>query len=204
MRGFMRFFIPEKLRRSMRLWGERMMRRLKAPRMIWGYRDASGDWRPKTRISDTVFFYHQENIRVGDNVFVWHYTILDGAGGLDIGEGTQIGAWVGIFTHSSHISIRLYGRHYQDTPESEKKGYIVSPVTIGKYVFVGAGSTIFPGVKVGDGALVSAGALVTKDVAPFAIVSGHPAKIVGDTRSLDEQFLDDPIIKSWYEEWQKN
>jgi acetyltransferase-like isoleucine patch superfamily enzyme len=181
-----------------------MIRKFKAPRMVWGYRDATGEWRADTRISDTVFFYHQEKINIGKNVFVWHYTIIDGTGGVDIGEGAQIGAWVGIFTHSSHVSIRIYGSHYQEVPESEKKGYLVKSVTIGKYVFVGAGSIIFPGVNVGDGALISAGSFVTKDVKPFEIVSGNPADVVGDTRRLDKRYLKDPTIKSWYEEWQKN
>lgn len=172
--------------------------------MVWGYRNTSGKWQEKTRISDTVFFYHQENIVISDNVFIWHYTIIDGTGGIEIGEGSQIGAWVGIFTHSSHVSIRLYGKYYQDIPESEKVGYLVKPVKIGKYVFIGAGAIIFPGVEIGDGALISAGAFVTKNVKPFDIVSGNPATIAGDTRRLDKRYLKDPAIKSWYEEWQKN
>lgn len=203
MRRFARFLIPKSLRRSMRHRIDSMIRRFKAPRMVWGYMDASGDWRAKTRTSDTVYFYHQENINISNNVFVWHYTIIDGTGGVEIGEGTQIGAWVGIFTHSSHISIRIYGSHYQEIPESEKKGYVVKPVKIGKYVFIGAGAIIFPGVVIGDGALISAGAFVTKNVKAFEIVSGNPANVVGDTRKLDKRYLKDPIIKSWYEEWQK-
>ena len=179
------------------------MRRFKTPRMIYGYMDSSGEWRPKTRISDTVFFYHQENIKIGDNVFVWHYTIIDGIGGLEIGEGTQIGAWVGIFTHSSHIAIRIYGKHYLEVPESEKKGYRIKKVTIGKYVLIGAGALILPGVSIGDGALISAGSIVKKDVNAFDIVSGNPAEVVGDTRKMDRRYLKDPAIKSWYEEWQK-
>ena len=69
-----------------------IIRGLKSPKMLWGYENYSGEYCPKTRISDTVFFYHPEAIMIADNVFVWHYTILDGTGGLEIGEGTQIGA----------------------------------------------------------------------------------------------------------------
>jgi len=204
MQRFAQILIPNTLRRSLRFRINSMMRRFKEPRMLLGYRDACGDWRNKTRISDTVYFYRQENINISDNVFVWHYTIIDGTGGVEIGEGAQIGAWVGIFTHGSHLSIRIYGKHYQEIPESEKKGYIIKPVKIGKYVFIGAGAIIFPGVVVGDGAIVSAGSFVTKNVKPFEIVSGNPANVVGDTRKLDKRYLKDPLIKSWYEEWQKN
>ena len=180
------------------------MRNFKAPKMIWGYRDASGVLQKRTRISDTAFLYRPENIFVSDNVFVWHYTILDGTGGLEIDEGAQIGAWVGIFTHSSHIAIRLYGNHYQDIPESEKKGYRKAPVKVGKYVFVGAGAKILPGVTIGEGAVISAGAMVYKDVADFQIVSGNPAEVVGDTRELDKRYLKDPQIFEWYSAWQSS
>lgn len=172
--------------------------------MVWGYKDSDGEFRDRTRISDTVFMYHPERIRISDNVFVWHYTILDGTGGLEIGEGTQIGAWVGIFTHSSHIAIRIYGNHYQGVPENDKKGYPIDSVKIGKYVFVGAGSKILPGVSIGDGALISAATLVNKDVENFQIVAGNPAKVIGDTRKLDEKYLQyDPQLREWYMEWQE-
>lgn len=154
-------------------------------------------------MSDTVFFYHPERIRVSENVFVWHYTILDGTGGLEIGEGSQIGAWVGIFTHSSHIAIRVYGNHYQEIPESQKKAYPIVPVKIGKYVFIGAGAKILPGVTIGNGALIGAGAIVSKNVNDFEIVSGNPAEVIGDTRKLDKRYLNDPQLLEWYQEWQQ-
>jgi acetyltransferase-like isoleucine patch superfamily enzyme len=176
---------------------------IKTPRMVWGYQDSDGEWRPRTRISDTVFMNHPERIRIGDNVFIGHYTILDGTGYLEVGEGSQLAAWNGIYTHSSHIAIRIYGNHYQEVPEQEKKGYPVSSVKIGKYVFVGAGAKILPGVTIGKGALVAAGAIVSKDVGEFEIVSGNPAEVIGDTRKLDKRYLKDPQLMEWYNEWQK-
>lgn len=179
------------------------IRQFKSPKMIWGYLDSSGEWCSRTRISDTVFFYHPERIRISDNVFIWHYTILDGTGGLEIGEGSQIGAWVGIFTHSSHAAIRIYGNHYQEVPELQKKGYPIEPVKIGKYVFIGAGSRILPGITIGDGALIATGSVVVKSVRNFEIVSGNPAEVIGDTRKLDKRYLNDPQLLEWYQEWQK-
>jgi acetyltransferase-like isoleucine patch superfamily enzyme len=171
--------------------------------MVRGYMDSTGQFRTRTRISDTVFMYHPERIRIADNVFVWHYTILDGTGGLEIGEGSQIGAWVGIFTHSSHIAIRIYGNHYQEVSEDLKNGYPINKVKIGKYVFIGAGAKILPGLTVGDGALVSAGAIVSKNVRDFEIAAGNPAQVIGDTRELDGKYLKDPQLNIWYGEWQK-
>jgi acetyltransferase-like isoleucine patch superfamily enzyme len=169
--------------------------------MLWGFENFSGEYCPRSRISDTVFFYHPESIKIADNVFVWHYTILDGTGGLDIGEGTQIGAWVGIFTHSSHVAIRLYGLHYQDVPESEKRGYPIAPVRIGRFTFVGAGSKILPGVSIGSGTIISAGSIVNRDVNDFEIVAGNPAKVIGSTKDLDSKYLIDPQLNDWYHEW---
>jgi acetyltransferase-like isoleucine patch superfamily enzyme len=204
VRWLLRAFVPNKARAKIRSWIYREAMKYKAPKMIWGFKDSTGAWRPRTRISDTVFFYHPERIEIDDNVFIWHYTILDGTGGIKIGEGAQIGAWVGIFTHSSHIAIRIYGNHYQEVPETEKKGYPIAPIIIGRYVFVGAGSKILPGISVGDGALIAAGAIVTKDVANFEVVSGNPAEVVGNTKEIDEKYLEDPQIFKWYTEWQNS
>jgi len=198
-----RLFVPEPARRFVRMKINQLICQVKAPKMIWGFQNFTGEWCPRTRISDTVFLYHPEKIRISDNVFIWHYTILDGTGELEIGEGSQIGAWVGIFTHSSHIAIRIYGNHYQEVPENKKEGYHIAGVRIGKYVFIGAGAKILPGVTVGDGSLISAGAVVTRDVEKFEIVAGNPARVIGDTRLLDEDYLKNPQLNAWYEEWQK-
>jgi Acetyltransferase (isoleucine patch superfamily) len=50
------------------------------------------------------------------------------------------------------------------------------------YVFIGPRAIILPGVKIGKGAVVAAGAVVTKDVAPFSVVGGVPAKIIGERK----------------------
>lgn len=199
----LRFFLPRPLRIYISETINRVLRNMKAPQMIWGYVDSTGELRARTRISDTVFMNHPERIKIADNVFIGHYTILDGTGGLEIGEGSQLAAWNGIYTHSSHIAIRIYGNHYHEVPEHNKKGYSIAKVKIGKYVFIGAGAKILPGVSIGDGALVSAGAIVNRNVGPFEFVAGNPAQVIGDTRRLDEEYLKDPQLLAWYEEWQK-
>lgn len=181
-----------------------VIRRIKSPMMLWGYLDSSGAWRQRTRISDTVFFYRKENIYIADNVFIGHYGILDGTGCLKIGAGTHVSAWVGIFTHSSHIAIRLYGDHYQEISENEKIGFCIKPVNIGKYVFIGAGARILPGVSIGDGALVASGSVVRNNIPPFKMVTGNPAEVVRDVKDLDKKYLEkNPEIYTWYKEWQK-
>ena len=53
-------------------------------------------------------------------------------------------------------------------------------VVVGKDALLGAGCTILPGITVGDGAIIGAGAVVTKDVRPYAIMAGVPAKEIGE------------------------
>ena len=55
---------------------------------------------------------------------------------------------------------------------------VTAPITIGDGVWIGARAIILPGITIGEGAIVAAGAVVTKDVAPWSVVAGNPAKVV--------------------------
>ncbi len=172
---------------------------LKQPFMVYGYRDkVSGKFRKLTRISSSAVLGDSHNISIGDNVWIWHHSIVDGSNGVVIGEGCQIGAWVGIFTHGSQVSVRLYGDKYIETPKEGRKGYTRAGVKIGQYAFIGAGATIMPGVSIGNGALIAAGAIVSCDVPDFGIARGSPAKVVGDVRKIDEKYWNDSDLHDFY------
>ena len=169
------------------------------PRMIYGYEDpATGEFRKYFRMSSSVAVMNPRGLSVGDHVWVWHHTILDATEGISIGEGAQIGAWVGVFTHGSEASVRLLGRSFVHIPNPDRKGYTRGAVHIGAYSFVGAGSVILPGVRVGRGVLVAAMSLVTRDVPDYAIVRGQPAKVVGDTRDFDAKYFADHDFSDTY------
>lgn len=170
------------------------------PFMVYGfYSKKDKKFYKHTRVSSSVIILNKENLKIGDNVWVWHYSVLDASNGLTIGEGCQIGAWVGIFTHSSHVAIRLYGGDsYIRTPLPERKGYVRSSVTIGEYTFIGAKATIMPGVEIGKGSLIAAGTLVTKSVPAFSVVVGNPGVIKGNTLKMDEEYFDDEFIRESY------
>ncbi len=153
-----------------------------------------------TRASNTSTFVEKEGIDLGDNVFIWHHTIIDGSNGVTIEDGCQIGAWNGIFSHSSHISIRLYGEKYGEI--KDMKGYIRGSVFIGKYTFIGPHSVIMPNTKIGKGCLVSAYSYVKGEFPDFSIISGNPAKVIGDTRKLDSKYLDEnEELRNYYNQW---
>lgn len=170
------------------------------PQMQKGYRLADGNYLKRTRISNTTVIDHPENLRLGDNVFIYHYSILEASNGLTIGEGCQIGGWVGIFSHSSHISIRLYGRDY--LKHRDLKGYVKGPVTVGEYTFIGPHSVIMPNTVVGKGCIVAAHSYLNGKYQDFSIIAGSPAKVIGDTRKVDQAFMSKyPELQPLYEEW---
>jgi len=182
-------WLPRGMREKLRQFIKELVVPLAAPQMIWGYTDPRGVRLPRVRISTSAVLYHPEKIVFEDDVFVWHFSILDGMAGLTIGTGTQIGAGVGIFSHSSHPAIRILGKKYTEFEESRKTGFQKAPVSIGKYVFIASGAKILPGVKVGDYAVIGANTVIASDVEPFSIVLGVPARVVGTSDSLDEKTL---------------
>lgn len=176
-----------------------LLGRLHRPFMVYGYWNSpTRSFRKLTRISSTAVLMDKNKINIGENCWVWHHSIIDGSNGVTIGKGVQIGAWVGIFSHSSHVSIRLHGENYINVDKHSRVGYVRSPVSIGDYSFVGAGASILPGVTIGRGCLVAAGAVVSKNIPDFSIASGNPAKVIGSTLSMDKKYFDNPIVQSDY------
>ena len=175
------------------------LRKLHQPFMAYGYWNVStNELRRMTRISSTAVISDKKNINIADNCWIWHHSILDGSNGIVIEEGVQIGAWVGIFTHSSHTAVRLHGKDYINVDRTQRIGYTRGLVKIGAYSFIGAGALILPGVEIGKGCLIGAGAVVSKSVPEFSIVQGNPARVVGSTLSLDQAYFDDPVVQRHY------
>jgi acetyltransferase-like isoleucine patch superfamily enzyme len=81
-------------------------------------------------------------------------------------------------------------------------GYVKGSVTIGKYSFIGPHSTVMPGTIIGKGSLVHAYSYVKGEFPDFSIIGGNPAKVLGDTRTIDRTLLDQyPELNSMYNEW---
>jgi acetyltransferase-like isoleucine patch superfamily enzyme len=139
-----------------------------------------------------VLVFHPENIELGENVYVGHQTILKGyyenlfvigdrtfigqqcflhaAGGLTIGVDVGIGPGVRVLT-SKHAEA---GR---GVPICEAP-IDFAPVVIEDHADLGVSSVVLPGVRIGRGAQVGAGAVVTTDVPPYTVVAGVPARVI--------------------------
>ena len=104
---------------------------------------------------------------MGDNFHAdYNCTMLDLAE-IHIGNNCLIGPDVGIYTAGHRLE-----------PEGRILDVYALPINIGNDVWIGGHSTILPGVTIGDGAVVAAGAVVTKNVEPKTIVGGVPAKVI--------------------------
>lgn len=139
-----------------------------------------------------VLVFHADRIHVGSRVYVGHYAILKGyhAGTMRIGDGTWIGQQcffhaAGDLTIGRHVGIApavriltsVHSEAGRDVP------ILLAPVERAAVVIeddadLGVGSIVLPGVTVGRGAQVGAGAVVTRDVPAYAVVAGVPAKLV--------------------------
>lgn len=117
-----------------------------------------------------VRFYLPINITIGDGTIIGDHCFLDGRAKLTIGDNVDIASQVLIYNSEHDV-------------HSENFDPIEEPVEIGNYVFIGPRAIILPGVKIGKGVVIAAGAVVTEDVKPYEIVGGVPAKVIGERKN---------------------
>ena len=122
-------------------------------------------------------FFEPAGIQVGEYCNLGNDIFLDGRRGITIGNRVAIGGEVMIYTLQHDI----------DSPTFNVIG---GPVVIDDYVYIGPRAIILPNVKIGYGAVVAAGVVVTKDVPPFAVVGGVPAQFPRE-RSHDLDYRPD-------------
>ena len=112
------------------------------------------------------------NIRLGDDVFVNFNCVFLDVVAIVIGDRTQIGP-----------AVQIYAADHPRDPQVRRSGLEFGrPVTIGADVWIGGGAILLPGITIGDGAVIGAGSIVTKDVAHGALVAGNPARRVASKR----------------------
>ncbi len=128
-----------------------------------------------TSIHMACRFFSLRNLTIGDDSIIGYGCFLDGRDKLVIGSHVDIASEVMIYNSEHDIS-------------SEDFRAVSGPVEIGDYVFVGPRAIILPNVKIGRGAVIAAGAVVTKDVPDLAIVGGVPAKVIGERQNKNPNY----------------
>jgi len=170
------------------------------PIMVYYNRNFQNERKEHIRISTSTHLDQRQKLNLDSQVYIGHFCRLEASNRIDIGEGVQLASYCNIVTHSSHNSIRVYGNEY--TKQSNLKGYIKGPVSIGKYTFVGPFSLILPNTKIGKGCLVHAYSLVRGEFPDFSIIAGNPAKVIGSTKEKDAKILkENPELKPFYKAW---
>ena len=127
-------------------------------------------------------FGHGGEISIGEWCYVGEDTRIWSAASISIGNRVLISHSVNVFDNLTH-PLDATARH-QQVRQIFTRGHPVdisldeNPVTICDDAWIGAGAMILRGVTVGEGGVVAAGAVVTKDVLPYSIVAGNPAEFV--------------------------
>jgi acetyltransferase-like isoleucine patch superfamily enzyme len=114
--------------------------------------------------------YHAADLRVGDGTWIGQQCFLHSAGGLSIGAHVGIGPGVKIITSKHEESGRAVPILHAPLA--------FAPVTIEDDVDLGVGAIVLPGVTIGRGAQIGAGAVVTRDVPPYSVAAGNPARVL--------------------------
>lgn len=127
-----------------------------------------------------VFNYRdlpQAGITVGQHCFFGEYTCIRGQGGVRIGDGVYTG---------TQVQIAAVNHVYSDPDKFIKdQGITAQGITIEDDVWLGSNAVVVDGVTIGKGCVVGAGAVVTKDLPPYSVAVGVPAKVVKDRRAAN-------------------
>lgn len=128
-----------------------------------------------TYMSKRLYFMSPWLVRIGENSHINKGCFLDARGEIVIGNSVSV-------SHDVRIVTGSHDMNHPDFPGVYEK------IQIDDYAWIGVGATILKNVHIGHGAVVCAGAVVTKDVEPFAVVGGVPAKVIGKRKEQQLQY----------------
>lgn len=175
-----------------RLWSSAKRRAFLSGRVTVGQRFHQGLFSYVSSVAGLV---------IGDDVYIGKFCSIQVNG--RIGNGVLIANNVGVVGRRDH-DIRALGVPIRRAPwignTPTLASHPINSIDIGDDVWIGFGAVVLSGIKIGRGAIVAAGAVVTKDVEPYDIVTGNPARHVG-RRFSDEQIQrHEHQLQSWSEE----
>lgn len=109
-------------------------------------------------------------ITIGNQVYIGEYSVISSKEEIEIGDHVLI---------SPHNDIVDFNHIYQDHNQTiNKQGFVARKIKIEEDVWIGSGSKVLMGVTIGKGAVIGAGSVITKDVLPYHVVAGNPAKTI--------------------------
>lgn len=162
---------------------DKLMRTLKTRLGVYPRNLTTGTW-----IHHSTTFVGLDQLELGRYVYVGARGFINCKGGVSIGDGTAISSFVQILSEDHQF------RDSDQMPFNQQMRY--AKVEIGKGAWIGIGAIILPGVRVGEGGIVAAGSVVTRDVEAGTIVGGNPARRIGQRD--DDQWREAIRSESYY------
>jgi len=132
-------------------------------------------WGEDSSVYDSAYIFG--NVKVGRQTWVGPFTIIDGSGGLEIGDHCTISSGVHIYTHSN----------VEQTLSGGKLPIKRKSVSIGSNTYIAPQSVIAMGIKIGNHCVIATNSFVNKSFSDFSIIAGNPAKKIGRVIIKDDQ-----------------
>lgn len=126
--------------------------------------------RTSIRIRDGVTIHLPEKVSIGEHTTLNEWVLIDGSGGVKIGDWVRIGHSASILSSDHHFADK-------NTPIA-RQPLATSPVVVEDDVWIGCGAKILRGIRIGKGSIIGAGSVVTRNVPPYVVVAGVPAKVI--------------------------
>ena len=132
---------------------------------------------------ELLIFGYGGNIKIGNNFYLGEESRIWSGESIEIGDNVLISHQVNIIDSNSHEMDAIERKNgylslISNGHPKDQGSIITSKITIGNDAWISFGATVLKGVNIGAGAIVAAGSVVTKDVAPYTVVAGNPAKEV--------------------------
>lgn len=156
---------------------------------------------PNIEVGDFTYYHDFEDVYNFENNVKYHFDFIGDK--LIIGKFCQIASGVRfIMNGGNHLTqsastfpFAIFGKAWSQAMEGKSYPY-KGNIVIGNDVWIGSNATIMPGVSIGDGAIIATNATVTKDVAPYSIVGGNPAKLV--KMRFSEKRINELLDMQWW------
>lgn len=158
-----------------------------ADRFIGRLRNKGAEIDPSSILNHCELEGRLSNLKVGKGSFVGKDTFIQLHAKVSIGDNVAINDSVKILTGSHDIN-------------SYDWNLLTAPISIGNYAWIATNSIILPGITIGEGAVVAAGSVVTKNVDPFTVVGGNPARLLkarNQTNYTYSPARSSAIIEAW-------
>lgn len=128
-------------------------------------------------VNPPLYVDYGRHIEIGENFYANMDCIFLDVNKIRFGDDVMVGPRVAFYTagHPIDAEVRISDLEFG------------LPITVGNKVWIGGSTSILPGVTIGEGAIIASGAVVTKDVPPYTIVGGNPARVIREITEADRQ-----------------